>query len=45
VVQARKSSRGAGVKHTMKWLLLVVAAAALVWVGIQLWQTFFLGRF
>jgi hypothetical protein len=29
----------------MRWLLLVVAAAALVWLGIQLWNTFFLGRF
>jgi hypothetical protein len=44
VVQARKSSGGAGVKPSMKWLLLVVAVAALVWVGIQLWNTFFLGR-
>jgi len=29
----------------MRWLLLIVATAALVWVGIQLWNTFFLGRF
>jgi hypothetical protein len=29
----------------MKWLLFVLAAAALVWVGYQLWQTFFLGRY
>ena len=29
----------------MRWLLLVLLSAALVWVGYQLWQTFFLGRF
>jgi hypothetical protein len=29
----------------MRWLLFVLLAAALVWVGYQLWQTFFLGRF
>jgi hypothetical protein len=27
----------------MRWLLLIVLAAALIWVGFQLWQTFFLG--
>ena len=26
----------------MRWLLLIVLAAALIWVAIQLWQTFFL---
>jgi len=29
----------------MKWLLFVIAAAALAWVAYQLWQTFFLGRY
>jgi hypothetical protein len=29
----------------MRWLLFLLAAAALVWFGYQLWQTFFLGRF
>jgi len=29
----------------MRWLLFVLLAAALVWVGYQFWQTFFLGRF
>jgi len=29
----------------MRWLLFVLLAAALLWVGYQLWQTFFLGRF
>jgi hypothetical protein len=29
----------------MRWLLFVIAAAALVWVGYQLWQTFFMGRY
>jgi hypothetical protein len=29
----------------MRLLLLVIAAAALVWLGYQLWQTFFLGRY
>jgi hypothetical protein len=29
----------------MRWLLFVIAAAALAWVGYQLWQTFFLGRY
>jgi len=28
----------------MRWLLLLILAAALVWVGYQMWQTFFLGR-
>jgi hypothetical protein len=25
----------------MRWLLLVILVAALVWVAIQMWQTFF----
>jgi hypothetical protein len=29
----------------MKWLVFVIAAAALIWVGYQLWETFFLGRY
>jgi hypothetical protein len=29
----------------MRWLLFVLLAAALVWVGYQLWQTFFQGQF
>jgi hypothetical protein len=29
----------------MRWLLFVLLAAALVWVGYQLWQTFFMGSF
>jgi hypothetical protein len=41
----RKSSRATHVKQAMRWLLFVLFAAALVWVGYQLWQTFFLGRF
>jgi hypothetical protein len=41
----RKSTRGGSVTPSMKWLLFVLAAAALIWVGYQLWQTFFLGRY
>jgi hypothetical protein len=29
----------------MRWLLFLIAAAALVWAGYQLWQTFFMGRY
>jgi hypothetical protein len=29
----------------VKWLLLVILAAALIWVAIQTWQTFFNGGF
>jgi hypothetical protein len=29
----------------MRWLLLVILVAALVWVAIQMWQTFFNGHF
>jgi len=27
----------------MKWLLLVILAAALIWIALQMWHTFFLG--
>jgi hypothetical protein len=29
----------------MRWLLLVILAAALIWVAIQMWQTFFNGNY
>jgi len=29
----------------MRWLLFLLFGAALLWVGYQLWETFFLGRF
>jgi hypothetical protein len=28
----------------MKWLLLIILAALLIFLANQLWQTFFLGR-
>jgi len=27
----------------MKWLLLIILAAALIWVALQMWHTFFNG--
>jgi len=27
----------------MKWLLLVILAAALIWIALQMWHTFFNG--
>jgi hypothetical protein len=29
----------------MRWLLFLIAAVALAWLGYQLWETFFLGRY
>jgi hypothetical protein len=29
----------------MKWLLLIILAALLIFLANQLWQTFFMGRY
>jgi hypothetical protein len=37
----RKSSRAPGVKPAMRYLMLIVLGAVLVWLASQVWQIFF----
>ena len=45
IAPARKSPGAVPVNRDMRWLLFVILVVALIWVAIQMWQTFFNGNF
>jgi hypothetical protein len=40
-IRFRKSPRAGVVKQAMRYLLLIVLAAVLIWLATQVWQIFF----